>query len=469
MTVVNETFEFLCKVPLFASLPEPDLLKICEATWDVDLAAGDILFKEGAPGDNAYVVRRGEMDVLRSSTGSDVLLAVVGPGEVIGEMALVEEAPRNATLRARSDTRLLAIPKSEMDKLLDTSTSAARAMFTNVLQRWRTTESALRQNEKMAQLGTLSAGVAHELNNPAAAVSRASDQLSGSVQDLASAYSAVLALQLTDEQQAALDALSKDALERAVHPLELGSLERSDREYEVENWLEDRKVPDPWEVAPTLVNMGYDTAGLGEVAESFAPDQFKPVVSFLSASYGVHNLINEIGKGSGRISEIVKALKGYAYLDQAPVQEVDVHEGLNDTLVILRSKLKDGITINKEYAEDLPVIQAYGSELNQVWTNLIDNAVYAMDGNGEITISTNASEGGIQIDITDNGPGIPPEIQSRIFDAFFTTKPPGQGTGLGLDISHNIIVVKHRGELVLESEPGKTRFTVRLPLDFEAV
>ncbi len=469
MAQVNETFKFLCKVPLFASLPEPDLRKICEATWDVDLVAGDILFKEGALGDNAYVVRRGEMDVLRSSTGSDVLLAVVGPGEVIGEMALVEEAPRNATLRARSDTRLLAIPKAEMDKLLDTSTSAARAMFTNVLQRWRTTESALRQNEKMAQLGTLSAGVAHELNNPAAAVSRASDQLSGGVRDLASAYSAVLALQLTDEQQAALDALSKDARERAVHPLELGSLERSDREYEVENWLEDRNVSDPWEVAPTLVNMGYDTAGLGEIAGSFGPDQLKPVVSFLSASYGVHNLINEIGQGSGRISEIVKALKGYAYLDQAPVQEVDVHEGLNDTLVILRSKLKDGITVKKEYAEDLPVIQAYGSELNQVWTNLIDNAAYAMDGKGEITISTDATEGGIQIDITDDGPGIPPEIQSRIFDAFFTTKPPGQGTGLGLDISHNIIVLKHRGELLLESEPGKTRVTVRLPLNFEAV
>ena len=469
MTVVNETFEFLCKVPLFASLPEPDLLTICEATWDVDLEAGDILFKEGEPGDNAYVIRRGEMEVLRSSTGSDVLLAVLGSGEVIGEMALVEEAPRNATLRARSITRLLAIPKAEMDQLLETSTSAARAMFKNLLQRWRTTESALRQNEKMAQLGTLSAGVAHELNNPAAAVSRASDQLSAGVQDLTSAYSAVLALRLTDEQQAALDALSEDARERAVHPLELGSLERSDREYEVENWLEGMSVSDPWEVAPTLVNMGYDIAGLGEMAGSFGPDQLKPVVNFLSANYGVHNLISEIGQGSGRISEIVKALKGYAYLDQAPVQEVDVHEGLNDTLVILRGKLKDGITVNKEYAEGLPVIQAFGSELNQVWTNLIDNAAYAMDGKGEITISTHATEGGIRVDIIDNGPGIPPEIQSRIFDAFFTTKPPGKGTGLGLDISHNIIVVKHRGELVVESEPGRTRFTVRLPLDFDAV
>ena len=189
----------------------------------------------------------------------------------------------------------------------------------------------------------------------------------------------------------------------------------------------------------------------------------------MSANYGVHNLISEIGQGSGRISEIVKALKGYAYLDQAPVQEVDVHEGLNDTLVILRGTLKDGITVNKEYAEGLPVIQAFGSELNQVWTNLIDNAAYAMDGKGEITISTHATEGGIQVDIIDNGPGIPPEIQSRIFDAFFTTKPPGKGTGLGLDISHNIIVVKHRGELVVESEPGRTRFTVRLPLDFDTV
>jgi CRP-like cAMP-binding protein len=166
MTSGNETFDFLCKVPLFASLPEPDLLKICEATWDVDLEVGDILFNEGGPGDYAYVIRWGEMEVLKSATGSDVLLAVVGYGEVIGEMALVEEAPRNATLRARSASRLLAIPKAEMDKLLDTSTSAARAMFSNVLQRWRTIESALRQNEKMAQLGTLSAGVAHGAEQP---------------------------------------------------------------------------------------------------------------------------------------------------------------------------------------------------------------------------------------------------------------------------------------------------------------
>ena len=325
------------------------------------------------------------------------------------------------------------------------------------------------EQEKMAQLGTLSAGVAHELNNPAAAVSRASDQLNTSVQEMSDAYSGVLGLNLGGEQKSALDALSEDARQRAVKPAELGSLERSDREYEVESWLDDRGVADPWEVAPTLVNMGYDVAGMDSMAGSFEADQLKPVVNFLSASYGAHNLINEIGRGSGRISEIVKALKGYSYLDQAPVQEVDVHDGLNDTLVMLRSKLRDGIEVHKEFDENLPAIQGYGSELNQVWTNLIDNAADAMDGGGILTITTSATDGGIQVDFVDNGPGIPADIKDRIFDAFFTTKPPGKGTGLGLDISHNIIVVKHRGELALDSEPGKTIFTVRLPLNFEDV
>ena len=181
----------------------------------------------------------------------------------------------------------------------------------------------------------------------------------------------------------------------------------------------------------------------------------------------MHNLLAEIGTGVGRISQIVKALKTYSYLDQAPVQAVDVREGLEDTLLILRSKL-EGISVRREYAPDLPRIQGYGSELNQVWTNLIDNAAYAVDGKGEIVLRTRREGDSVIVEVQDNGPGIPAEIKDRIFDPFFTTKPVGQGTGLGLDISYNIVVNKHRGDIQVSSEPGRTVFEVRLPLNFEA-
>ena len=192
------------------------------------------------------------------------------------------------------------------------------------------------------------------------------------------------------------------------------------------------------------------------------------MVGWLNATYVIYNLLTEIGQGAGRIAGIVKALKSYTYLDQAPVQAVDVNEGLDDTLLILRSKLKTGISVRREYSQDLPRIQAYGSELNQVWTNLIDNAVDAMGGQGEITLRTRKEGESVVVEVEDDGPGIPEDIQARIFDAFFTTKPPGKGTGLGLDISYRIVVDKHRGDMKVISQPGRTIFQVRLPLDLDA-
>ena len=464
----NATYDFLCKVPLFENLPEADLLQICESTKDVYLEPEEILFREGDKGEHAYVVQEGEMEVLKASTGADVLLAVLGKGEVIGEMALVEDAPRNATLRARSKTKLLQIPKSEMDFILETSSAAARALFYNLLKRSRANESALRQNEKMAQLGTLSAGVAHELNNPAAAVQRGAEQLSDSIATFAAAQQTVARVEFNSDQQTALETLMITASDNAAGALGLSSLDRSDLEYEFETLLEENGVEDGWELAPALVDMGISIDDLRSATDQFGAEKIGPVVQAMRARHEVQSLVHEISEGSSRVSEIVKALKGYSYLDQAPIQEVDVHDGLNDTLVILRSKLR-GIEIITDFADDLPSIQGFGSELNQVWTNLIDNAADALDGEGQVKISTREVDGGIQIDINDNGSGIPVEIQSRIFDAFFTTKPPGKGTGLGLDISHNIIVVKHRGKLELNSQPGDTTFSVTLPLNFEEV
>ncbi len=254
--------------------------------------------------------------------------------------------------------------------------------------------------------------------------------------------------------------------ERAGKPVDLDPVERSDRELEVEGWLEEHGVDDGWEMAPALVSLGFDSQELGRFAGKLGSDHFAAAIRRVGSNYAVLSLLAEIGQGAGRISDIVKALKSYSYLDQAPVQNVDVHEGLDSTLVILRNKLS-GIHVRREYAPELPSIQAYGSELNQVWTNLLDNAADALEGEGEIAIRTHQEDDEVVVEIEDNGPGIPTELQSRIFDTFFTTKPPGQGTGLGLDISYNIVVQKHRGDIRVTSAPGRTSFEVKLPVNFE--
>ena len=332
----------------------------------------------------------------------------------------------------------------------------------------RESETMLRQSEKMAVLGTLTAGVAHELNNPAAAVKSAAGQLEVAIAQFGRAQSRLSGLSMAATQQKALQRLIHQAREQATSPLELNALARSDRELKLETWLEEQGLSNARELAPTLANLNYDTAGLTTLADEFAPDQLSAVIGGLVATYVVHSVLTEIGQSAGRISEIVKALKSYSYLDQAPVQAVDVHEGLDNTLLVLAHKLKSGISVRKEYAPQLPKIQANGGELNQVWTNIIDNAADALEGQGEITIRTRQDGQQVVIEIEDDGPGIPAEIQSRIFEPFFTTKPPGLGTGLGLDISYNIVVHKHRGDIKVLSQPGRTCFQVWLPVNSEA-
>jgi len=459
--------EFLRKIPLFADLPEPDLLRLCSMVEEVRVGAGELLFAEGSQGTRAYIIQQGELEILKASGGREVLIAVRKPGEVIGEISLLQASPRTASVRARTDAVLLSLEKEQLDELLQTSSTALQAMFHTVLSRWRGMEAMLRQSEKLAQLGTLTAGVAHELNNPASAVQRASGQLEPALEGFQRACLALSRLELDADQSQALEAATQRAMALSARPPVLEALARSDREGELEAWLERHGVADPWEQAPLLVNLDYDVARLEALARSFPNAQLPVILTSLTATYSVHNLLAEIGAGVGRISQIVKALKTYSYLDQAPVQAVDVREGLEDTLLILRSKL-EGISVRREYTPDLPRIQGYGSELNQVWTNLIDNAAYAVDGIGEIVLRTRREGDFVIVEVQDNGPGIPAEIKDRIFDPFFTTKPVGQGTGLGLDISYNIVVNKHRGDIQVSSEPGRTVFEVRLPLNFEA-
>jgi signal transduction histidine kinase len=331
-------------------------------------------------------------------------------------------------------------------------------MFRTVVRRWRETEAMLHQSEKMVQLGTLTAGVAHELNNPASAVRR-------SVVRMAEALAVYVR---SPWPKAVADAgLRERMLERALdastHPKVMDSLARSDLESQLTEGLRIAGVRDGSILAGALVGMGYDTAQIAKLGAEVGGRELEAVVSWLSATYTLQVLAREAGEAAGRIAEIVKALGAYTYLDRAPLQTVDVREGLENTLLILGHKL-GGIQVLREYDPGLPSIQAYGNELNQVWTNILDNAADALGGSGCIRIRARPEADTIVVEIADDGPGVPPEARERVFDAFYTTKPPGRGTGLGLHISYNIVVARHGGDIRLESRPGNTCFRIRLPV-----
>jgi PAS domain S-box-containing protein len=367
----------------------------------------------------------------------------------IRERKQAEEALRLSEQALRTKTRELR----EKNEALE-----------NTLNQLQEIQNQLIMQEKMASLGKLSAGMAHELNNPAAAAQRGAEQLQEIFCQLRDAYLKIGELNLEQKQLDQVKALGQLAKDRARQLDDMDALTRSDRESEMEDWLDEKGVETAWQLAPMLVSLGYNQGEIHTLSETFSPRQFIVVIEWLSYTYTIHSLLSEISLGTGRIVEIVKALKTYTFMDQAPLQFVNVHEGLDNTLIILKNKLKKGITVHREYAIDLPTIPAYGGELNQVWSNIIDNAIEAMDGQGDLTLRTRKEDPWVVVEIEDNGTGIPEEVQAKVFDPFFTTKPPGKGTGLGLNISRNLIVQKHQGQITVFSEPGKTRFTVWLPI-----
>jgi signal transduction histidine kinase len=325
-------------------------------------------------------------------------------------------------------------------------------------------EVMLRQNEKLATLGKLSAGMAHELNNPVAAVLRGTEHMARAIQRQLDAQLSLGRSGLSTEQVDTLAALSQRAEQKANHTLDFDAITRSELEADLEDWLDEAGVDNAWELAPGLVEMGFDAGELTLLTTGFSPDQVRYVLDWAASRFLMFGVLREICQGSNRVAEIVRALKSFTYLDQAPVQNVDIHGGLDDTLIILRGKLKRGVFVSRDYADNVPLIEARGTELNQVWTNIIDNAVDAMDGEGEIHLRTRWEEPWVVVEIEDNGPGIPDSNQGQLFDPFFTTKAPGKGTGLGLNISHNIIVQKHGGHISVSSRPGKTVFRIQLPV-----
>lgn len=333
------------------------------------------------------------------------------------------------------------------------------------LNQLQDTQHQLILQEKMASLGKLSAGMAHELNNPASAAQRSAFQLQNLIARWQEANWKLNELGFDAIKLKHIRELDSLATKKVKHNSDLDALTRSDRENDIENWLEAKGIENYWELASPLVSLGYDVEKLNSLLQEFNSEQFTVVVDWLGNLFTIHSLLSEINLGTVRIAEIVKALKNYTYMDQAPVQAVDVHEGLDNTLIILHNKIKGGVKVIREYDQNLPLIQAYGSELNQVWTNLIDNAIDAMNGEGQLILRTRFKDQFIEVTVEDNGPGIPKEIENKIYDPFYTTKPPGKGTGLGLNISRNIIVQKHHGFINLDTQPGKTTFTVILPID----
>ena len=453
----------LRQIPLFADLSEEDLEQLYQMAETVSVPAEQLVLREGDPGDSLYVVLDGELEVTKRQGGQDVLLALYEPGQFFGEMALLEQAPRSASVRTLRESTLLMISQGAFQTLLSCSASAPLRVLHTVTSRLRSTESMLIQNEKMAALGTLAAGLAHELNNPAAAIKRSAAQLRDALAERERLAARLGALAIDPHQLEALDALQTEVTVRTAKAPPHDPLALSEQEDELQEWLEEHGIEEAWDLAPVLVSSGRDRDNMERLAERFSPNQLPVVIGWLAGGSSVYGLLEEVGQSAEAMSEIVKAFKTYSYLDQAPIQEVDVVESLENTLALLRPRIDADLSITRDYA-DVPRIEAYGSELNQVWTNIIENAIDATQGHGELSLRAYTAESTVVVEIVDDGPGISPEIQPRIFEPFFTTKAPGVGTGLGLHIAYNIVVHRHRGQIQVASKPGETRLRVVLPV-----
>jgi len=457
----QSTLQELRAIPIFSNL-SGEQTSCFEPGEIIQLATGKVLASEGDPIDSFYVLLEGEMRASRNYSNQAILMGIAKPGMFLGEISLLLDSPNLATIRALKPCRLFRLGKNDFWRMLSTCPSVASQIFRTMATRVRNMEGYSQQREKLASLGTMAAGLAHELNNPATAARRASAHLREVVENI-QRFACELNHLLNPEQWQHLIDASQTALASVTKSTPLDAVTRSDREGEVATWLEQHGVADGWKLAPAFVSAGIGGKELLALSGKLPDEALTSAFGWLEASLSLNSLLNEIDGSTGRIAELVKAVKSYSHMDKSPMQEVDVHEGIESTLTMLGHKLKN-VEVNRKFDRAVPHIMAYGGELNQVWTNLIDNAIYAVKGTGKICIATFLDDDQVVVEIADNGAGIPPEVQSHIFEPFYTTKGVGSGTGLGLVISNRIVADRHGGEIEFESEPGDTRFKVRLPI-----
>ncbi|MCU0536867.1 MAG: ATP-binding protein [Hydrococcus sp. Prado102] len=455
--------ETLRKIPLFSHLPEDQLQCLSEQGNEIRLSAGTQIAKQGDPPDGFYVILDGKTEWTRKVGQQEAHAVTLVAGDVFAELILLLDEPYPTSGRALTDVHLYKLTSEEFWEMLQMCPTILRRILKISAERSQIHESVSQQQAKLISLGTLSAGLAHELNNPAAAMRRNVETLEEVLQKLPSLALKMHQQPISEGQLTFLCDFYARSLETAKNTDKLDPLTQSELEDEITDWLEDRDVKEAWKLSPVLASAGLGTDTLDELAQQVDGNCIGSILTWLEATLTGTCLLEEIQQSSQRIYELIKSMKEYSYMDRAPMQEVDVHEGIISTLTILKHKLKYGITVTKKFG-NLPPICAYGRELNQVWTNLIDNAIDAMNGKGNLKIRTALEGDRVLVEIADNGGGIPPDIQSRIFEQFFTTKEAGKGTGLGLDIARRIIVGQHKGDIRFDSQPGETKFQVRLPI-----
>jgi len=454
--------ETLRRVPLFAGLTEEQLLYVQQGN-EIRLRSGEYVKRAGDPPDGFYIVIEGQIEWTSRVGKQDVYVMTLSDREFWGHELLLTDKLYPVSGRALNAVRVYKLETDAFWRMLSGCPSILRRLVALLVERWGSLGTVEQQHARLASLGTMAAGLAHELNNPAAASRRMIGGLRESLEG-----TQALASKLEDSgliSSRHLAGIGDEVRERARTTPTLDALQLSDREEEVALWLEERGFEDAWQVASSLAAAGLDAAWLDSLAARTPEGTHRELLLWIGESFTTRELLNQLQVAIERISKLVEAFKQYSYMDRAPLQEIDVHDGLESTLTMLSHKLKSSrVDLIREYDETLPPVSAYGSELNQVWTNLIDNAIDAVDGSDRIWIRTSQEPGRLLVEIADDGPGVPEEVQPHVFEPFFTTKEVGEGTGLGLDIARRIVAGNHKGDIRFESKPGDTRFQVRLPM-----
>jgi signal transduction histidine kinase len=446
---------------IFSGLSESDLRELLSGAKRWTAGTGECLIASGDAGDSLLVILSGELEVVRETESGETALARLGPGAFVGEMSLIDDAPRSATVRAIAEANVLEISRAQFDRLLNESSDACRALLRTVLRRLKSTEAMLVNQEKLAALGRVSAGLAHELNNPAAAMSRFASQIDDSLNDWRDSYQSVCPAVEPD----AIDRLRSLALSHigdASTQTGAQALLQSENESRIGSWLVSQSIENPWEVAGRLAEAGLTEADLQRFADEFGAEIAPALATWLSAEIALASAMRGLRDSAGRVAEIITSVKQYSHMDRAAADRLDINQGLKTTLVILKHKLRN-IIVELDLDESIPPLLGFPGEMNQVWTNLIDNAIDAMDAHGTLVIETRWDSDRAVVRIIDDGPGISEEHRNRLFEPFFTTKEIGAGAGLGLHIAHTIVVQRHKGSIDVESRPGRTVFAVTIP------